>query len=377
MAGDTKLAGGGRNQERGASHRHRWRAALAAVLCGLALASCGKAAPEAAPPVSQPVSLHRVGSASLTLGSYASGTVRLRRETPLAFVNDGRVRSIDVREGDTVRAGQVLASLDRVAIDSQVQAASVRSRQADSDLRRQRDLAAKGWVSPARVEAAEATAEAARADLSGARFSQRFSTIVAPAAGVILARQAEPGQTLAAGAPVLTLGEFPSGFVLRVPLPAGRVSALAVGDHADVTFRDGAAPPMKARIIEIAGRADPATGTFQVEFGLPASPALRSGLIADVALSGAGVAPSGLAVPASALFGARADEGFVWLYDPAHGRVKAQMVELGRVTGEGVEIRAGLARGDLIVAAGVDRLTDGQAVRPVQTEPSPAVAPAR
>jgi RND family efflux transporter MFP subunit len=348
--------------------RGGWRVLLLAGLAGIAISACDGAPETASAPPALPVSLHRVGTAGMALDTHATGTVRLRRETPLAFVNDGRVRTVQVREGDRVRAGQMLASLDRMAIDAQAQAAAARSRQADAELRRQRELAARGWVSAARVESAVASAEAARAELSGAQFSQRFSTITAPAGGVILARLAEPGQTVAAGSPVLTLGEFSSGFVVRVPLPAGRVAGLSAGDVADVTFRDGAAPPMKARIIEIAGRADPATGTFQVEFALPADPALRSGLIADVVLSGAGAAAAGLAIPATALFSARADEGFVWRYDPASRKVGARMVRLGRVSDDGVEILSGLARGDRIVAAGVDRLSEGQAVKVVQAE---------
>jgi multidrug efflux pump subunit AcrA (membrane-fusion protein) len=85
----------------------------------------------------------------------------------------------------------------------------------------------------------------------------------------VLARLAEPGQTVAAGTPVILLGEFSSGFVLRVPLSAADAAGLQRGVSANVVFRDGAAPPMAARVIEIAGRADPRTGTFQVEFALP------------------------------------------------------------------------------------------------------------
>jgi RND family efflux transporter MFP subunit len=335
----------------------------------LALAGCSDAAPKPAQVEIQPVTLHRVGDSRLESRTSLSGTVRLRRETPLAFVSDGRVRSVTVREGDLVRGGQLLATLDRTAIDAQAQSAASRLRQADSELRRQRDLNAQGWVSKARVEAAEAAAETARGDLSGAQFTQRFAAISAPTAGVILSRTAEPGQTLSAGTPVLLLGEFASGFVVRVPMPAGRAAALQRGATADVSFRDGAAPPMAARVIEIASRADPQTGTFQVELALPTHPALRSGLIADVALTGAGsaAAGAGLAVPATALFSARADEGFVWVMDPGTRKVGARLVRLGRVAPDGVEIRSGLARGELIVAAGVDRLIEGAQVKPVQT----------
>jgi membrane fusion protein (multidrug efflux system) len=344
---------------------------LSCLLAGLQLvAGCnsGTEGQAGAPVVAQvqPVTLHRVGDGRLVDRTTASGTVRLRRETPLAFLSDGRVRSVSVREGDRVQGGQLLATLDRTAIDAQARSAASRLQQADAELQRQRELLAKGWVAKSRVEAAEAAAESARAELSGARFTQRFATIVAPTPGVILSRTAEPGQTLSAGTPVLLLGEFASGFVVRVPLSAGRVRALRVGDTADVGFRDRAAPPMVGRIIEIAGRAEPSTGTFQVELALPADPALRSGLIADVSFAGAQSA-AGLGIPATALFSARADEGFVWVVDPGTRKVQARMVRLGRVTSDGVEIVSGLARGDLIVAAGVDRLSQGEQVKPVQT----------
>lgn len=341
-------------------------AAVAMAAFAVALAGCSDSPAPAPPSETMPVSIHRVGEIRFTTSSTASGTVRLRRETPLAFLSDGRVRSVTVREGDLVQGGQLLATLDRTAIDAQVQSASMRLRQADAELRRQRQLNAQGWVSKARVESAEAAAETARSDLSGARFTQRFATIAAPTAGVILTRSAEPGQTLQAGTPVVVLGEFASGFVLRVPLPAGRVAGLARGQEAEVTFRDGAAPPMAGRIIEIAGRADPGTGTFQVELALPAHPALRSGLIADMALPGDS-SGGRVSIPATALFGARADEGFVWVIDPRTRRIRARLVQIGRVTPDGVELVSGLARGEQIVAAGVDRLIEGALVAPVQT----------
>ncbi len=336
-------------------------AALILLSCSSDRDSSGDKASAAAP---LPVVLHQVGAARSGV-IKASGTVRLRRETPFAFLADGRVRSVAVREGDRVRSGQLLASLDRTAIDASAVSADARARQATADLSRQRILLEQGWISKARVEAAEAAARAADADRTAARFTQRFSTIAAPADGVVLARLAEPGQMLSAGTPVLLVGEFASGFVLRVPLSAAAVAGLAEGAPAQVVFRDGAASPMAARVIEIAGRAEPRTGTFQVELALPADPALRSGLIADVELPAARSAAP-LMVPASAVFSARADEGFVWRYDPAAGEVVAALVTIGAVSDQGIEVFSGLAQGDLIVGAGVDRLIEGQRVKPVR-----------
>ncbi|MFN3370318.1 MAG: efflux RND transporter periplasmic adaptor subunit [Sphingomonadaceae bacterium] len=337
----------------------------AAILLGLAMAGCADRAPDAAAdPAPSAASLHRVGSTVGAVERQISGTVRLRRETPLAFLADGRIATLLVREGDIVASGQILATLDRTAVDASVLAADARAAQAASELARQRRLLEQGWVAKARVEQAEAAARAAEADRQSARFVQAYSIIRAPAAGIILARQAEPGQTLAAGTPVVVLGEFASGFVLRVPLTAGEIAGLARGDMASVRFRDGAAPDMTGRLIEIAGRADPRTGTFLVEYSLPAHPSLRSGQIADVTIEQRGEAGR-LVVPTTALFAARADEGFVWFFDSRTRRISARLVRLGAVLPDGVEVRSGLSAGDLIIAGGVDRLVEGQKVSPV------------
>jgi multidrug efflux pump subunit AcrA (membrane-fusion protein) len=145
-------------------------------------------------------------------------------------------------------------------------------------------------------------------------------------------------------------------------MSATAVAGLAVGQGGTARFASDAVPPMAATVIEISGRADPRTGTFKVDFSLPARPELRSGLIGTVTLA-TPRPPSTLHIPVSALFSARADEGFVWLHDPGAGKVKARLVSLGAISDAGAEVRAGLVPGDRIVATGVDRLSEGQAVR--------------
>jgi RND family efflux transporter MFP subunit len=348
-----------------------WRqAGLAALAAALLLLSACGGQPQPAPPTDEPVAVRllTVGAAAGTVSREASGTVRLRRETPLAFVADGRIVSLGPRPGDEVAAGQPLAALDTVAIDAAVTAAAADRARAAADLGRQQALLRQGWVAQARVEAAAAQAEAAEAELKAARFRQRFARLSAPAAGTILARLAEPGQVVAAGTPVLVLGERASGHVLRVPMGGADLAGLIPGTVADVRFAGDAAPPMAARVIEVAGRADPGTGTFQVEFALPAHPALRSGLLGTVRWQ-APASGGALAVPATALFAARADEAFVWRLDPNSGRVTARLVQLGGIGTAGAQVLAGLAPGDRIVAGGVDRLVEGQKVRAVAGGP--------
>lgn len=345
------------------------RAAVPALVLPL-LSACGPRAAdapsaEAAETEAIAVRLVRVNAGGAGAERVATGTVRLRRETPLAFVEAGRIASLGVREGDEVVAGARLAVLDRVAIDSAVAAAEAERSRAAAELQRQQRLKEKGWVAQARVDAAAASARAAEAEVAARRFAQQFAEIRAPSAGIILQRLAEPGETLAAGTPVLVLGERRYGHVLRVGVSAADVSGLAVGQVADILFRDGAAAGMRGTVIEIAARADQRTGTFQVEFALPEGAQLRSGMIAEARWRAVGGFADPLRVPATALFSARAGEGFVWRFDPSSGRVTAALVALGPTDDRGTVIRSGIAAGDRIVVAGVDRLIEGQRVKAV------------
>ncbi len=351
------------------------RPALALLLA--ALAACG-AEPEASAPHAPgegaraaagaegvSVRLFEVGAPAAPQPVRAAGTVRIRRETPLAFWTAGVVARLDPREGDRVARGTLLAALDTRTLDAEVAAAGADLARARAERERMRALLAQGWVPRARVEAAEAAEGVAAAALERARFARRNATIVAPAEGIILARRAEPGQTVAAGEPVLVLGERRSGFVMQVALAPAEAAGLAVGTPVSITFADGVAPAMAGRILEIGGRADPRTGTFRIEVSLPDHPALRSGQLGEVEIPrpAAASARAPLVVPATALFAARAGEGFVWRLDPASGTVRATLVRVGAVTADGVVIEAGLAPGDRIVLTGVDRLTEGARVR--------------
>lgn len=354
--------------------------AVAAIL----LAACGSPAPKIEPATvlePLPVSVMTVGGGPEAREIRAAGTVRLRRETPLAFVTDGRILRLEVREGDRVRAGQLLAALDTTAIDSDVAASETGVKQARAELARQRELMKGGWVAQARVDVAEASARQAEAARDGARFRQRFARIVAPSDGIVLRRLAEPGQTVAAGTPVLLLGEFASGYVLKVPLSATEVAGLRLGQPARVTLGDGDRPAIAGQIVEISGRADERTGSFGVEIALPGEPGLRSGMIGVARLEPLADAepPNTLHVPATALFSVRVEEGYVWRVAPAGEGggmvVRAQPVRLGRVSSDRVEVLAGLAPGDRIIARGVDRLVEGSpvvAARPGRPAPAGA-----
>ncbi len=342
----------------------------------LLLAACSKDAPPPAPVAAALVPV-RVIAATRAGGEQrlsVSGTVRLKRETALAFNSGGRIASIAVREGETVARGQVLARLDPTGLDASQASARAESVRAVADYRRLQSLFDKGWVTAQRLESARAAAVAAEARVKQTGFDIGLSVIRAPSAGTVLRRPAEPGQIVNPGATVLIIGEADSGHVLRVPLTDGDLARVALGQLAAVVVPAVGPLPMAGRVSEIGARGDDGSGTFRVEIALPPRAGLRSGMIGKAALRFGGQGPVGgsVRVPAVAVFSARADEGFVYVLPAGSDRVALRAVALGAVDDDGVTVTAGLGAGESVVVSGPDRLRDG-----VRVTVKPAVVASR
>ena len=294
-----------------------------------------------------------------------AGTVRLRRETELGFTTSGKVESVRYDEGDRVKRGAVLAALDNSVVSADLEAAKAERDRARSELGRIKSLYADGWVTKARLEQAEAASRSARARVKASSFSTRTSHIHAPSGGIILTRNVDAGQVVAAGQAVLVIGETSKGFVLKVPLTDANVSRVRVGMRANVIISAVGDEPFEAVISEIDGRADPRTGTFEVSFLLPANGRLRSGQLGTVDIEVSRKNDGSIAVPATAIFGVRSGEGLVYVVD-AKNRVKQRAVVVGELTDSDLEISAGLMEGDVVVTRGIEKLRDGDEIKPIR-----------
>ena len=333
------------------------------VLIGL-LSACGAQEAEKSAPAPLDVRVATVGATSSADSITAAGTVALRRETQLGFTSDGRIARLTVNEGDRVRVGQLLAALDPTTTAASLASAQAERERASREYERSRQLLEQGWVPKARVDSAEAALRSAEAQVRSAGFQTGNSRIVAPGSGIILSRLAEPGQVVAAGTPVLVLGEAASGMVLRLAVPDRDAARLRPGTPVSVEI--GALPgeALTGRIIEIAGRADRATGTFLVEVGLPADDRLRSGQVGTARMIAQGAAVTTLAVPPQAVFAARAGQGFVYVIDG--NRARARRVALAETGDASIRIASGLRAGERVAVSGIDRLSDGQSIRVVE-----------
>lgn len=352
-----------------------WVRPLAVLLAAGALVACSRPEP---PP--EPVRAVKVMTVAPTEAAFAhefSGEVRARTEVRLGFRVAGKLTARPAEVGQVVRPGQVLAQLDGAdyqlaaqSADAQLRAAQTQRDLAAADLRRFTELKAQQFISAAELErretalkAAQATLEQAQAQAKAQANQRAYTTLVAERAGVVVAVEAEPGQVLAAGAPVLRLAEGRARDVV-VSLPEQLVGRVRVGQPVQVRLWAGGAIHA-ASVREVAASADPVSRTFAVKLALPdAASDANLGATAFVRwlplAPGAGTPPV-IKLPTSALW-ADGQTTAVWLYDPALRQVRRRTVVLASADGNQAVVASGLQGGEQVVVAGVHVLSDGQTV---------------
>lgn len=326
--------------------------------------------------VSRPVKVIRIGDQTASDVLSFAGEVRARHQTTLAFRVTGKVIDRPVEVGDHVRKGQRLARLDSIdyelgtrALKAQIISAQAERDFARDDLMRYRELFKQRVVSPAELDRRETAHTTARervvaleAQLSQAMNQLRYTDLLADRDGVVTALEVETGQVVAPGQPVAKLARLDEKEV-HIDIPEQRVAGISLHQEVNVTLWADGDRRIKARIREIAAMADPTSRTYRVKATLlEGNSAARLGKTATVWIS-LNRSPR-ISVPLSAVFTAQHEPGQarVWLLDERAGTVSSVPVQMGdALDGERIVV-AGLESGQLVVSAGVHRLTEGQAV---------------
>jgi membrane fusion protein, multidrug efflux system len=335
------------------------------------LSACSKPAPVAEPVRS--VKVLKVGESGVVAAHEYAGEVRARVESRLGFRVAGKIIKRQAEVGQRVKAGQLLAQIDpqdyKLAADAgraQVAAAATNRDLAAADFKRFAALKDQNFISGAELERRETTLKAAQAQLDQAQAQLKsqgnqaaYANLVADVSGIVTAVEAEPGQVVTAGTPVVRIAQDGARDVV-FNVPEDRVRDLAVG--AEVTIKrwaDGGST--QGRVREVAASADPATRTFPVKVAVDAAqaPALGSTVYAYPATLTAGVQV--IKLPTSALF-QFGQASHVWVLDPQSMTVKSTPVQVATADGNEAVIAGGLQTGALVVSAGVHVLSPGQKV---------------
>ena len=360
-----------------------WRALGGALLVAL-LAACGKAPPPEEPV--RAVKLVTVGETAYEAGHEYAAEVRARVESRLGFRVAGKIVRRAVEPGQRVQAGQLLAQLDArdyqlaaEAARAQVASATTQRDLAAADLKRFQSLRDQGFISGAEMErrsaqlkAAQATLDQARAQLASQGNQAGYTQLLADAGGVVTGVDAEVGQVVAAGTPVVRLAQDgPRDVVFAVP--EDRVAAVRVGQP--VTVRAWASDGQwHGSVREVAAAADPVTRTYAVKVALAGEAPPLGATVTVVPQQSGAQGAAVIKLPTSALRREGAGTA-VWVFDEASSSVRSQPVQVAGADGNEAVIADGLTPGMRVVASGVHVLAPGQKVSVYQSKT--ATAPAK
>ena len=322
----------------------------------LALGSPAHAAPIA-------VAVVKANAQAVAAGHVLDGVVEPVKQSTVAAQAAGRISQLAVKAGDRVRPGQLLATIDDRESQAGLQRSRAQAAQAEAELRnaqahaqRTRELQAKGFVSKAALDTAEAAYQAAQAGRDQAAAGQRQSTIAqeftrvtAPYEGWVLETLAQPGDLAVPGKPLLTLyAPLPLRAVVHVP--ASRAAAARSATEVQVLVPDGEAG---GRWVSPAGRtmlpaADPVAQTLEWRLELPAAATRSLAPGQQVRVRFAAGAQQRLMVPASAVLH-RGELTAVYVVSRDGAGFVLKAVRLGADHGAaGVEILAGLDADDSV-----------------------------
>ncbi len=348
-------------------------------MIALALAACSESKSEVKDePPTRPVLARQVHYESAVRERSFVATVRPRIESDLGFRVTGKVARRLVEVGETVKADQLLATLDQSDLqlqldqaEAELRAASGNQAQARADLRRGEVLRKEGWSTDANLEKQraatdEADARVLRAEraVSLAGNALGYASLRADADGVVTATAVEPGQVVAAGQTAIRVARLEEKEAV-VAVPEALVGRLGEGE-AKVSLWSQPDRFYVARLRELSPGADPTTRTYQARFTiLGAGDDVRFGMTATVVLSDP-AAGQVARVPLSAVL----DEGkgpALFVVDRQTGELAQKPVEVAGYEAHDVLVRTGVAEGEWIVALGTQKLDTAQKVRVVDS----------
>lgn len=384
--------------------------------------SCGeKPEAEATIPTVTGVKIETVRPAAVEDAYEAVGTVRSKTTSVLSSKVVGHITAVHVREGDRVRAGQLLIEIDdrdtlaqlrkaqagtreaenaRQEIESAIRAAESAKAAAEANqalaastytrfqalLQRRSvsqqefdEVQAKYKAATAEAERAQqilaslhakshqvlARMDQARADVASAQVYVGYGRITSPMAGVVTAKPAEVGVLAAPGVPLITI-EDDAHYRLEAAVEESQIGKIHLGDQVRVRIDALGQGEIAGRVAEIVPAADPASRSYTVKIELPvetgrtgARPMLRSGLYGKARFS-VGQKPA-ITIPQKAVI-ERGQLVGVYVVDPSN-IARLRLIKTGKQYGDRVEVLSGINDGDRIIVGNVEVVSDGVMIR--------------
>jgi RND family efflux transporter MFP subunit len=346
---------------------------LAWLALALALAGCGRDPDAFSAPKSQTfdsatvrVELHEVPQ-----HYTATGTVVSDERVEISSRTTAYLRALNVREGERVKKGQVLARLDSQDLDGRTRAATAQRDQAlanAADARRDvadsSTLFSRGLVAEAHqrkaklaLAAASEALNASEAELARLQAERQYTQIVSPVEGVVVQRQRRAGDLVTPGMPLLTV-ESDTALLFQTQIPEQRVTDVKIGDPVLIRV-DALGKSITGEVLRRVASGDPVTRGFEIKISLPGESGLLPGMFgrAEFEIDRRRC----IVVPVTAMVERGGLPG-VFVVD-GDNRLGFRWIRTAHVTGDGVVVEAGLDAGEEIVRTASNTMRDGDTLR--------------
>lgn len=316
-----------------------------------------------------PVKVVNLGKKEVYRKIIASGQFTTDDEAYLSFKTGGVVKNIYVNEGDAVKKGDLLATLDLTEIEAMVQQAKSGYEKALRDYERVSRLYKDSVATLEQYQNAKTGLEIAEKQLKIAEFNQTYSEIRAVESGYILKKFVNAGQIVSPGMPVLQTNGGKSGnWYLKVSVSDNEWATIRINDKAEVELDAYPGKRFEARVHRKSEGIDPYSGTFSVDLKL-----INSGMsdFASGLYGRAEIQPneklSTWVIPFDALLDADGMNGYVFVTNDGTTAERVQ-VKLGGIDKDAVWITSGLEHASKLIVSGSAYLTDKSAIKIVNQE---------
>jgi RND family efflux transporter MFP subunit len=294
---------------------------------------------------------------------HTSGRFTTNDETTLSFKTGGIIDKIYVREGDVIRKGQLLATLNLTEINAQLAQAELALEKTSRDYERVAHLHKDSVASLEQFQNAQTALEIAKKQIETARFNRSYSEIRALANGYVLRKSASEGQMISSGGEVLqTKGNNENDWVLKAGVSDGDWSRIQLGDVASISIDAIHNQTFMAKVVQKSIAVDPASGSLAIELRLTGKipTGMASGLFGKAIIE-LSTKQKVWSIPYDALLDGGPLTGFVFVTNDLK-TVQKQLVNISAIEKDNVAIIGGLEKAQYIVIAGSAYLHDNSAI---------------
>lgn len=314
-----------------------------------------------------PVKVMALERSRMKVEIKTSGVFTTDDETMLSFKQGGIVKSVEVNEGDFVKQGQVLATLEMTEITAAVEQAQLAHEKALRDFNRTKILFEDSVATREQLENAKTACDLSKRQLDAATFNGKYATIRAGVNGYVLKKFVNAGQLVAPGTPVLQINGAGKGeWMLNAGVSDAEWAFLSIGDPALITTDSDPDDPLEAEVSRKSEGVDPLSGTFMVQLKLKKAgkTAIASGLFGKATIA-AGRANEGWQVPMEALLDSDGNKADVFVTDDKVTARKVK-VQVAQLTSERVLISKGLENAAFLIVSGNAYLTDQSKIKIIE-----------